>query len=85
MVIRKLIGTVRNLKSNTNVPELLSGEPLKTTVNILNGDPSKSISKQLFEPWTGGRPNFFIGVVLLFISSNSKKNVKCYANFFFFI
>jgi len=46
---RTLKDMVRSMMSNSNLPEYLWGEALKTALYILNRVPSKSIPKTPFE------------------------------------
>ncbi|KAL6314053.1 hypothetical protein AAG906_011788 [Vitis piasezkii] len=48
---RTLIDMVRSMMSNSNLPEFLWGEALKTVVHILNRVPSKSVPKTPYELW----------------------------------
>jgi len=48
---------VRSMLANTNLPQNLWTEALKTAVHILNRVPSKSVPKTPFELWTGRKPS----------------------------
>ncbi|GJR61812.1 putative RNA-directed DNA polymerase [Tanacetum coccineum] len=49
---RTLIDMVRSMLANSNLPEFLWTEALKTAVHILNTVPSKSVPKTPYEIWT---------------------------------
>ena len=46
----------RSMMSRSNLLEYLWGEAIKTTTNILNRVPSKSVPKTPFELWTDRKP-----------------------------
>lgn len=48
---------VRSIVGNTNQPEFLLGEALKTAVYILNRVPSKAVPKTPFEIWNERKPS----------------------------
>ncbi|GJT01405.1 putative RNA-directed DNA polymerase [Tanacetum coccineum] len=50
---RTLMDMVRSMLTNSNLPEFLWTEALKTVVHILNRVPSKSVLKTPYEIWTG--------------------------------
>ncbi|GKA64215.1 putative zinc finger, CCHC-type containing protein [Tanacetum coccineum] len=50
---RTLMDMVRSMLANSNLPEFLWTEALKTAVHILNRVPSKSVPKTPYEIWTG--------------------------------
>jgi hypothetical protein len=52
-----LMDMVRSMMSYSNLPLSLWMEALKTTIHILNRVPSKSVSKTLYELWTGRVPS----------------------------
>lgn len=54
---RTLMDMVRSMLANTNLPQYLWTEALKTAVHILNRVPSKSVPKTPFEIWTGRKPS----------------------------
>lgn len=54
---RTLMDMVRSMLANTNLPQNLWTEALKTAVHILNRVPSKSVPKTPFELWTGRKPS----------------------------
>ena len=54
---RTLMDMVRSMLANSNLPEFLWTEALKTAVHILNRVPSKSVPKTPYEIWTGRKPS----------------------------
>ncbi|KAL4591583.1 hypothetical protein LXL04_004552 [Taraxacum kok-saghyz] len=54
---RTLMDMVRSMLANTNLPQNLWTEALKTAIHILNRVPSKSVPKTPFELWTGRKPS----------------------------
>ncbi|GJV61682.1 putative RNA-directed DNA polymerase [Tanacetum coccineum] len=52
-----LMDMVRSMLANSNLPEFLWTEALKTAVHILNRVPSKSVPKTPYEIWTGRKPD----------------------------
>ena len=54
---RTLMDMVRNMRSNSKLPESLWTEALKTTVYILNQVPTKVVHKTPFELWQGWKPS----------------------------
>nr|GFA27887.1 putative zinc finger, CCHC-type [Tanacetum cinerariifolium] len=53
---RTLMDMVRSML-NSNLPEFLWTEALKTAVHVLNRVPSKFVPKTPYEIWTGRKPN----------------------------
>jgi hypothetical protein len=54
---RTLMDMVRSMLSYSTLPIGLRMEALKTTIHILNGVPSKLVSKTSYELWTGCKPS----------------------------
>ena len=54
---RTLMDMVRNMRSNTKLPQYLWTETLKTVVYILNRVPTKAVSKTPFESFKGWKPS----------------------------
>jgi len=54
---RTLMDMVKSMLANTNLPQSLWTEALKTAVHILNRVPSKAIPKTPYEIWTGRKPS----------------------------
>ncbi|KAK9074591.1 hypothetical protein SSX86_007189 [Deinandra increscens subsp. villosa] len=54
---RTLMDMVRSMLANTNLPQFLWTDALKTAVHILNRVPSKSVPMTPFEIWTGRKPS----------------------------
>jgi hypothetical protein len=53
---RTLMDMVRSMLSYSTLPISLCMEALKTAIHILNRVPSKSVTKTLYEMWTGRKP-----------------------------
>ena len=54
---RTLVDMVRSMLSNSNLPQFLWTDALKTAVYILNRVPTKAVSKTPFEIWKGWKPS----------------------------
>ena len=54
---RTLVDMVRSMLSNSNLPQFLWTDALKTTVYILNRVPTKAVPKTPFEIWKGWKPS----------------------------
>ena len=54
---RTLVDMVRSMLSNSNLPQFLWTEALKTAVYILNRVPTKAVPKTPFEIWKGWKPS----------------------------
>ena len=54
---RTLVDMVRSMLSNSNLPQFLWTDALKTAVYILNRVPTKAVPKTPFEIWKGWKPS----------------------------
>ena len=54
---RTLVDMVRSMLSNSNLPQFLWTDALKTSVYILNRVPTKAVPKTPFEIWKGWKPS----------------------------